>query len=169
MANTQQKAVKSHIMLFDAGHFPAPVPNMFTSQYWKTQNAITGQATGRGTTYFFQHNKDEYVLRHYRRGGLIRKVLSDQYMYTGIEKSRAWQEFKLLQHMKNLDLKCPTPIAAMLKKTGLYYQADIILKKISSAKDLHNILLAKSLTADVWKKLGKPLPNFIIIRFITTI
>ena len=81
MAYIQQKAVKSHIMLFDADHFPAPVPKMFTGQYWKTQNAITGQTTGRGTTYFFQHNKNEYVLRHYRRGGLIGKVLSDQYMY----------------------------------------------------------------------------------------
>ena len=67
-------------MLFDSGHFPVPVPKMFTGQYWKTQNAITGQATGRGTTYFFKHNKNEYVLRHYRRGGLIGKVLSDQYM-----------------------------------------------------------------------------------------
>ena len=95
MSYIQQKSVKSHIMLFDAGHFPVPVPKMFTGQYWKTQNAITGQATGRGTTYFFQHNKNEYVLRHYRRGGLIGKVLSDQYMYTGIEKSRAWREFKL--------------------------------------------------------------------------
>ena len=66
MAYIQQKAVKSYIMLFDAGHFPAPVPKMFTGQYWKTQNAITGQATGRGTTYFFKHNKNEYVLRHYR-------------------------------------------------------------------------------------------------------
>ena len=145
MSYIQQKSVKSHIMLFDSGHFPVPVPKMFTGQYWKTQNAITGQATGRGTTYFFKYNKNEYVLRHYRRGGLIGKVLSDQYMYTGIEKSRAWREFKLLQQMKNMDLNCPTPIAAMLKKTGLYYQADIILKKISSARDLHHILLSKQL------------------------
>ena len=42
MAYIQQKAVKSHIMLFDADHFPVPVPKMFTGQYWKTQNAITG-------------------------------------------------------------------------------------------------------------------------------
>jgi 3-deoxy-D-manno-octulosonic acid kinase len=43
--------------------------------------------------------------------------------------------------MKNMDLNCPTPVAAMLKKRGLYYQADIISKKISCAKDLHHILL----------------------------
>ena len=48
MTYIQQKSVKSHIMLFDSGHFPVPVPKMFTGQYWKTQNAITGQATGRG-------------------------------------------------------------------------------------------------------------------------
>ena len=81
-------------------------------------------------------------------------------MYTGIKKSRAWREFKLLQQMKNMDLNCPTPIAAMLKKTGLYYQADIILKKISSARDLHHILLANSLTADVWKKIGQTIAKF---------
>ena len=154
-------------MLFDAGHFPAYPKNVYGS-ILEEQNAITGQAIGRSTTYFFQHNKNEYVLRHYRRGGLIGKVLSDQYMYTGIEKSRAWQEFKLLLRMKNMDLNCPTPIASDVEEDA-YYQADIILKKISSAKDLHHILLANSLSADVWKKLGKPLPNFIIIRFITTI
>ena len=48
----------------------------------------------------------------------------------------------------------------MLKKTGLYYQADIILKKISSARDLHHILLANSLTTDVWKKIGQTIAKF---------
>ena len=147
-------------MLFDAEHFSAPIPKMFTGQYWQTQDAITGQAIGRGTTYFFQHDKNEYVLRHYRRGGLIGKVLSDQYLYTGIEQSRAWQEFKLLQHMRCLDLACPTPIAAMVSKSGLYYQADIISTKIPDAQDLHHILLGKSLSTDVWQKIGQTIAEF---------
>ena len=33
-------------------------------------------------------------------------------------------------------------------------------KKISSAKDLHHILLANSLTADVWKKIGQTIAKF---------
>ena len=114
MAIIQQKTINSHVMLFDAEHFSEPTPKWFSSQYWQAQNAITGQAIGRGTTYFFEHNKNEYVLRHYRRGGLIGKMLSDQYLYTGPEQSRAWQEFTLLQHMCTLDLACPAPIAAML-------------------------------------------------------
>ncbi len=158
--NIQQKSINSHVMLFDAEHFSAPIPKMFTGQYWQTQDAITGQAEGRGTTYFFQHNKNEYVLRHYRRGGLIGKVLSDQYLYTGLEQSRAWQEFKLLQHMQTLELACPTPIAAMLSKSGLYYQADIISTKIPDAQDLQHTLLKRSLTTDVWKKIGQTIAEF---------
>jgi 3-deoxy-D-manno-octulosonic acid kinase len=160
MANIQQKTINTHVMRFDAEHFSAPTPKMFTGQYWQTQDAITGEAKGRGTTYFFQHNKNEYVLRHYLRGGLIGKVLSDQYLYTGLEQSRAWQEFTLLQHMQTLNLACPTPIAAMLSKSGLYYQADIILTKIPDAQDLHHILLERSLTADVWQKIGRTIAEF---------
>ena len=55
MTNIQHKTVNSHVMLFDVEHFSALIPQMFTSQYWQTQDAITGPAEGRGTTYFFQH------------------------------------------------------------------------------------------------------------------
>lgn len=158
--NIQQKTISSQVILFDTEHFAIPAPEIFTSKYWQIKNAITGQAKGRGTTYFFQHNKNEYVLRHYRRGGVIGKVLSDQYLYTSIEKSRAWQEFRLLKLMQTFDLPCPTPIAAMVSKSGLYYQADIISTKIPDAQDLHHILLNKSLTTDVWEKIGQTIAKF---------
>jgi 3-deoxy-D-manno-octulosonic acid kinase len=160
MATIQQKTVNSQVMWFNVEHFSALIPQMFTSQYWQKKNAITGQAEGRGTTYFFKHNKNDYVLRHYHRGGLIGKVLSDQYLYTSLDQSRAWREFKLLQHMQTLDLACPTPIAAMLSKSGLYYQADIILTKIPDAQDLHHILQERSLTTDVIQKIGQTVAKF---------
>jgi 3-deoxy-D-manno-octulosonic acid kinase len=160
MAIIKQKTINSHVMLFNEEHFCEPTPEMFTDQYWQAKNAITGQAKGRGTTYFFQHHKNEYVLRHYRRGGLIGKVLSDQYLYTGLEQSRAWQEFKLLQQMQTLNLACPTPIAAKVSKSGLYYQAVIISTKIPRAQDLHHILLERSLTTEVWQKIGQTIAEF---------
>lgn len=160
MAHIQQKTVNSHVMLFDAEHFSVPTPKMFTGQYWQLKNALIGQAKGRGITYFFQHNKKEYVLRHYRRGGLIGKVLSDQYLFTGLEQSRAWQEFKLLQHMQTLTLPCPSPIAAIVSKSGWYYQADIISTKIPTAKDLHQMLLENGLAAEHWQKIGQTIAKF---------
>lgn len=158
--NIQQQTVNDNIILFDTEHFSAATPQMFTGEYWHKQNAITGQAKGRGTTYFFQHNQNEYVLRHYRRGGLIGKILNDQYLYTGIEQSRAWQEFNLLQHMQSLGLACPKPIAARLNRRVCYYQADIISSKISHAQDLYQILLKGSLAADVWQQIGQTIAEF---------
>ena len=160
MASIQQKTIHSHVMLFDTKYFSAPIPDMFSGKYWQAQNAIIGQAIGRGITYFFQYNKNQYVLRHYRRGGLIGKVLTDQYMYMGIEQSRAWQEFKLLQQMQTLGLACPTPIAAMLSKNSFYYQANIISTKIPNAQDLHHILLEKNLEHNVWLKTGQTIAKF---------
>jgi 3-deoxy-D-manno-octulosonic acid kinase len=160
MAIIQQKTINSQVMLFDVEHFSDPTPNIFTGQYWHAQNAVTGEAKGRGITYFFQHEENEYVLRHYRRGGLIGKVLSDQYLYTGLEQTRAWQEFKLLQHMQSLELNCPTPIAAMLSKSGLYYQADLISKKIPDANDLHHILLDTNVSVEVCQKIGQTIAQF---------
>jgi 3-deoxy-D-manno-octulosonic acid kinase len=156
----QKKVINSHVILFDVEHFSAPTPKIFTGQYWRILDAITGQAVGRGTTYFFQCNSNEYVLRHYCRGGLIGKIINDQYLYTGLKNSRAWQEFRLLQHMRTLDLTCPTPIAAMIKKSGLYYQADIISTRIPDAYDLHQTLLENRLSVDVWQEIGQTIAKF---------
>ncbi|WP_339725784.1 3-deoxy-D-manno-octulosonic acid kinase [uncultured Paraglaciecola sp.] len=160
MAIIQQKTINSHVMLFDKEHFPEPTPEMFTGLYWQAKNAITGQAIGRGITNFFQHRQNEYVLRHYHRGGLIGKVLNDHYLYTGLEQSRPWQEFRLLQHMQTLNLPCPTPIAAILNKNKGFYQADIISTKIPSAQDLHHILLDTNLSTENWKKIGQTIAAF---------
>jgi 3-deoxy-D-manno-octulosonic acid kinase len=62
--------------------------------------------------------------------------------------------------MQTLDLASPTPIAAMLSKSGLYYQADIISTKIPDAQDLHHILLERSLTTDVIQKIGQTVAKF---------
>ena len=59
MASIQQKTIHSHVMLFDTKYFSAPIPDMFSGKYWQAQNAIIGQAIGRGITYFFQHNKNQ--------------------------------------------------------------------------------------------------------------
>ncbi|MGJ8679126.1 3-deoxy-D-manno-octulosonic acid kinase [Paraglaciecola sp.] len=160
MPNIQEKTLGSQIILFDPKHFAEPTPKLFSGEHWAAENKIIGQATGRGTTYFFKHQDQEYVLRHYLRGGLIGKILDDQYMFTGIQNTRSWQEFNLLQHMINLGLPCPTPIAAMVTKKGLHYSADIILAKIEQAKDVCNILLTQEIPQETWRDIGKTIAQF---------
>ncbi|WP_158972537.1 3-deoxy-D-manno-octulosonic acid kinase [Paraglaciecola sp. L3A3] len=160
MPNIQEKTNGAHVILFDSTYFDTPEAEIFTDQFWSNQNKIIGQATGRGTTYFFKHQNGEYVLRHYLRGGLVGKILDGQYVFTGLHRTRAWKEFNLLHHMANLGLPCPTPIAAQIKRVGLYYQADIILCKIPQAKDVFNILLEKSISPDIWQKIGQTIAKF---------
>ncbi|WP_235310806.1 3-deoxy-D-manno-octulosonic acid kinase [Paraglaciecola algarum] len=156
----QEKTFGPQTILFDPEHFTHPEPDIFNGSFWHSQSKVLGEAKGRGTTYFFQHNKQEYVLRHYLRGGLIGKIIHDQYVFNGLNNTRAWQEFKLLQHMLELGLACPKPVAAQITKTGLLYRADIILAKIKQAIDVFNILLTDKISEKIWQDIGKTIAQF---------
>lgn len=134
--------------------------NGFDGRWWKEKGDLTGESVGRGTTYFFRCGHSEFVLRHYLRGGLIGKILSDQYLFTSLENTRAWQEKDLLLHMKGLDLPVPTPAAARIVKHGFYYRADLITQKIANAQDVHHILLNAELSDDTWRKIGAIIARF---------
>jgi 3-deoxy-D-manno-octulosonic acid kinase len=161
MSNFQQLSIDSNFVLFDPLLFPSPGLEMFDGAYWRAQNSLTGSAIGRGTTYFFRYNDKEFVLRHYRRGGLIGKFLKDQYLYTGVHNTRAWQEFQLLATMRNLDLPVPRPAGACVANNGpLYYRADLISEKIPDANDLHQFLLKAPLDKQTWHNIGLTIRRF---------
>lgn len=144
-----------HTIWRDLEIFPELSDDIFSAEYWQHKNALTGQAQGRGTTYFFKHHGQQFVLRHYKRGGMVGKLLNDQYFYTGLVKTRAWQELHLLQHLNELGLPVPKPAAARVCKNSIYYTADIITAKIPNAQDCHMLLTQGSLSQNTWKEIGK--------------
>ncbi len=93
-------------------------------------------------------------MRHYRRGGLIGKVLNDQYLFTGLANTRAWQELQLLQKLTKLALPVPKPVAARVCRQGMHYTADIVTVKIADAIDCHEHLSAQPLHHEIWLKIG---------------
>jgi 3-deoxy-D-manno-octulosonic acid kinase len=134
--------------------------NMFSANYWLQEKAITGTAQGRGKTYFIKHLTDEWVLRHYYRGGLVGKIINDSYLFTGFENTRAAQEFNLLKTLSAHNLPAPKPIAYRIKKSGLTYQADILTARITDAQDLVAILSSGSANEAVWRKIGRCIKKF---------
>ncbi|GAA0856179.1 3-deoxy-D-manno-octulosonic acid kinase [Aliiglaciecola litoralis] len=164
MANQHEFSDKNQFIWVDNDLLPDLIKgqthNYFDGQYWQSKGALIGTSVGRGTTYFFQHNDRQFVLRHYRRGGMIGKLLSDQYLYTGLAKTRAEQERKLLQHLQELGLPAPIPAASRVVKNGFYYQADLITVKIPDATDIHHILLERALPDDVWQQIGTTIARF---------
>ncbi|AXV64347.1 3-deoxy-D-manno-octulosonic acid kinase [Pseudoalteromonas lipolytica] len=132
----------------------------FDAHFWQQQNKIVGAKKGRATAWFFKHEQLTGVLRHYWRGGLIGKLLTDQYVYVGLEHTRVYKEFSLMMHLTELGLNVPTPIAAKVTRSGFIYRGDIITEAVKGAQSLLDILLTRPLTHDELKNVATTLSEF---------
>jgi len=135
----------------------------FEADFWRGQNKIVGQSKGRHITWFIQppaaFDESEWVLRHYYRGGMIAKLIYDQFLYTGIRRTRSFREITLLNAMRELALPVPKPIGARVLKSGLFYRADLLMEKID-ARDLVAHLTRSPLSAQVWQQIGRVIGRF---------
>ena len=139
---------------FDPEFFSEITAEHFQSEWWQQQQAIIGSSTGRNTAYFLQHGEHKLVLRHYYRGGLVGKVLRDQFWLQPVAKSRAMQEYQLLSWMRTQGLAVPRPVAASYQRSGLIYRADLLIELIPNSKDLAAILQQRAITASEWQAIG---------------
>lgn len=152
--------------LYNSDEIDAFVPSMLDVSYWKKENAITGSAQGRGTTWFVQHSDKKskqtkhWVLRHYYRGGLIGKIISDSYWFTSQKNTRAACEFSLLGYMQQLALPAPKPIAYRVIRHGLFYRADLLSSRVEQAEDLVALLSKQALSPALWQKIGLTIKRF---------
>lgn len=167
-SSSQIKSVQQNksYCLYDSHEINAFDPNMLDPAYWQRENAITGSAQGRGTTWFVKHinktskQEKQWVLRHYYRGGLIGKIVNDSYWFTSQENTRAVREFTLLGDMQKLALPAPKPIACRVIRHGLFYRADLLSSRIEGAQDLVALLSEQVLSAALWKKIGVTIKHF---------
>lgn len=129
----------------------------FDIDYLEGKQAITRIAEGRGKVYFFKHHKSALVLRHYCRGGLYGKTNKDRFLYTGIDKSRAFQELQMLDYLQHNKIDVPRPVAARIVKQGLFYRADIITEAVTNAQELHDMLKLRPIADELWLEIGRAL------------
>lgn len=128
---------------------------VFDSLYWQQKDAILGSAKGRGITWFVRTEKLNAALRHYYRGGLFGKLVSDLYPFFGWEKTRAYREFELLAYLREEKVPVPRPIAARVVRHGLLYRADLLSELIPNAKDLVAILIEHSISDNMCRAIGR--------------
>ena len=147
-------------ILYDNEFVGKVIADWFEPAYWESQQAIEGLASGRGTTWFVQQNGDHWVLRHYRRGGLMAKLLDDRYLWAGLKQTRAWREWCLLAEMVQQGLPAPKPVAARVCKRGLFYSADLLTVRIPDARSLSQCLISEELAALQWCQIGKVIKDF---------
>lgn len=157
VAETRQQ---HRICWYHTGRISDLSGDCFSIAFWQQRNAVTGSATGRGTTWFVRDGDRHLVLRHYRRGGLIGKFIADRFLFTGIHRSRAMAEFRLLHQMREAGLPVPAPVAAQLERSGLFYRADLIISHIANSADLVFLLKKQDLSESQWRHIGAMIRQF---------
>jgi 3-deoxy-D-manno-octulosonic acid kinase len=140
--------------------------SLFDPSYLLSQQKVYKQAIGRGQTYFFKHKQQDYVLRHYWRGGLTAKVNADFYFWNPftnknrqLQQTRAYKEFSLLISLNELKLPAPKPIAARISSFLFGYKADIITATLNNTQSLVQ-LLNKNIADSIWFDIGQTIAKF---------
>jgi 3-deoxy-D-manno-octulosonic acid kinase len=127
---------------------------LFDPHYWQERGEAQVAAAGRGAAWFVSSGSRRWVLRHYRRGGLIARLSADAYIWTGENAVRAFAEWRLLAALAERGLPVPKPVAARYRRAGLVYRCDLITKRIAPADPLSSILARDTLDDSRWRGIG---------------
>lgn len=142
-------------MLYDASRCDQPDERIFARDYWRGRGVLHEAAGGRGTIAFIGDGERRWVLRHYRRGGLVAKLLGDRYLWTGATATRAFREWRLLSQLRAAGLPVPAPVAARYERFGLFYRADLVTEELPTRRTLAEALQSAPLEAARWRAVGQ--------------
>jgi 3-deoxy-D-manno-octulosonic acid kinase len=154
MLNGRRVATAGGAILADAAVVDSALEALFEPQFWAGQGRITPVGGGRGAAWFIDHGTEQWVLRHYRRGGLMARLCEDRYLWAGEARVRAFAEFRLLTSLAARNMPVPMPIAARYERRGLAYRCDLITRRIAGAASLSAVLAAAPLADASWRRVG---------------
>jgi len=136
------------------------VADWFSPKYWQQQDKVLGQSRGRNVTWFVGDIDSPMVLRHYYRGGLIGKLVTDSYFFTGLTSTRAYREYVLLKELERRQLPACRVVAARVVAKGLTYRADLLMKMVDGGKDLVALLTREAFNQAQWRSIGAMIATF---------
>jgi 3-deoxy-D-manno-octulosonic acid kinase len=162
MSDAQVETTRDGAILFDAAACAGARPDArwFDAAHWLRQGGAEARTGGRGGVAFVETPAGACVLRHYHRGGLAARVSADHYVWTGAERSRAFREFRLLDHLVRAGLPAPAPVAAHYERHGLSYVADLLVCRIPATETLAERLAAGALDAALARRIGETIARF---------
>lgn len=134
----------------------------FDPDGWPHAEAIKGalRSGGRGSTMFVGNVPRQLVLRHYKRGGLVGKVVDDLYVFSGADKTRSFREWRLLHKLCKENLRVPRPAAARYGRLGVFYTADLITVAIPNVVALSQYIAGNDVGESFWSSVGVAIYEF---------
>ena len=149
-------------IIYDPDIFAEISDDDFTLDHWPESFPVSGglRSSGRGNTSIVSGDEGEFVLRHFRRGGLIGRFVSDSYFWLGAQATRAFSEWRLLSELVAMELPVPRPAAARYRRSGLVYDADLLTVLMPGVISLSDRIASLPCGEDFWHKLGSELAPF---------
>lgn len=134
-----------------------PSPDWFAPAYWQRHG--TGQPLGRGRGVAVSAGTEgQWVLRHYRRGGVPGRLIRDSYIWHGESAARPVRELHVLAELAEAGAPVPNPVAARVVRSGLRYRADILVARIRDGRTLADVAL--TLPEVRWAEVGRAVRRF---------
>jgi 3-deoxy-D-manno-octulosonic acid kinase len=154
MSESQIRTAASGI-LYDDSCVVKPADALFTREHWADRTAIPETTGGRGQVVFIRDGDSRWVLRHYRRGGLVARWIADAYFWQGEDRTRSFREWRLLSLLHSEGFPVPAPVAARYVRTALSYRADLITTEIPDARTLADRITGSTVAPQVWQDIGR--------------
>ncbi len=155
-----QATIPGGAMLYDGSRLGNAQPQIFRPEYWRERGQVSRPPAGRGAALFVEDGTVRWVLRHYRRGGMMAHLSRDSYLWTGEARTRPFREWRLLHGMHDEGLPVPAPVAARYRRNGLTYTGELITERIADARPLSALLQSQSLPTGTWEAVGRCIRRF---------
>ena len=154
-------ATKQGFILYEDGLAGHASEEWFCVRDWARQgNLRGGTGGGRGESWIVAGTDGDWVLRHYRRGGWAAILSTDYYLWTGLECTRPWREWRLLYSLYKEGLPVPQPLAARVQRWGAVYRGDLITRLIPDSRSLASHLRDSGIERLPWHAIGACLRRF---------
>ncbi len=119
---------------------------------------------GRGAIYLRRDCTPNVIVRRYRRGGLIGRIVHDRYfkipMLSRQQSTRMERELALLEHIHALELPAPHPLAIAIDRRAFSYTGYLLTEYIPNTSTLSSKLNAHTLTQATWESIGRTIKRF---------
>ena len=156
------KKTASGAILYDQQIIREISDDRFQPSGWLHVAPVASQlgSGGRGNTMYVGNVPQQFVLRHYMRGGVVARLARDSYIWTGEDNTRAFAEWRLLAKLVDKGLRVPRPAAARYRRRGPFYTADLITVRIPDVVPLSAAIATKAQPPEFWESVGRAVREF---------
>lgn len=149
-------------IVYDSSIIDQVSEKTFSAAAWKTVRRVDNvlSSGGRGHTLVIGDGRNEFVLRHFRRGGVVGRLINDSYLWLGEDNTRSFAEWRLLYKLVKMGLPVPRPAVARYCRKGPFYTADLITLRIPGIRPLSVRLTEKARSEAFWQSVGAAIRRF---------